>query len=82
MKRHVLHPLWVAIGVVGLILLARLFMVPDDFGIHGDSFTYNLKSAKDYYGFFAMLSALGALGALATEQPGDQDERAADQGER
>jgi len=41
MKRHVLHPLWVAIGVVGLILLARLFMVPDDFGVHGDSFTYN-----------------------------------------
>ena len=41
MKRHVLHPLWVAIGVVGLILFARLFMVPDDFGVHGDSFTYN-----------------------------------------
>lgn len=41
MKRHVLHPLWLAIGLVGLILLARHFMVPDDFGIHGDSFTYN-----------------------------------------
>ena len=41
MKRHVLHPLWVALGVVGLILFARLLMVPDDFGVHGDSFTYN-----------------------------------------
>lgn len=41
MKRHVLHPLWVAIGLVGLLLVARLFLVPDDFGVHGDSFTYN-----------------------------------------
>ena len=41
MKRHVLHPLWVAIGLVGALLLARQFLVPDDFGIQGDSFTYN-----------------------------------------
>ena len=41
MKRHVLHPLWVAIGLVLLILVARQFLVPDDFGVHGDSFTYN-----------------------------------------
>jgi len=41
MKRHVLHPLWVALGLVGLILVARQFLVPDDFGVHGDSFTYN-----------------------------------------
>jgi len=41
MKRHVLHPLWLAIGLVATILIARQFMVPDDFGIHGDSFTYN-----------------------------------------
>jgi hypothetical protein len=41
MKRHVLHPLWVAIGLVGVIFIAREFMVPDDFGVHGDSFTYN-----------------------------------------
>ncbi|MEJ2274233.1 MAG: cytochrome c3 family protein [Woeseiaceae bacterium] len=41
MKRHVLHPVWVAIGLIGLILLARLFLVPDDFGVHGDSFTYS-----------------------------------------
>jgi len=41
MKRHVLHPLWVALGLLGLILLARQFLVPDDFGVHGESFTYN-----------------------------------------
>ena len=41
MKRHVFHPLWVAIGLVGLILVARTFLVPSDFGVHGDSFTYN-----------------------------------------
>ena len=41
MKRHVLHPLWVALGLVGLILVARLFLVPGDFGVHGESFTYN-----------------------------------------
>jgi predicted CXXCH cytochrome family protein len=41
MKRHVLHPLWVAIGIVVLIFVARVFIVPDDFGVHGASFTYN-----------------------------------------
>ncbi len=54
MKRHVLHPLWVAIGVVGLILFARLLLVPDDFGVHGDSFTYNfyrLGSVEDWKNF-------------------------------
>lgn len=41
MKKHVLRPLWVAIFLVASILIARVFMVPDDFGVHGDSFTYN-----------------------------------------
>jgi len=41
MKSHVLRPLWLAIAVVGSVLVARIFMVPDDFGVHGDSFTYN-----------------------------------------
>jgi hypothetical protein len=54
MKRHVLHPLWVAIGLVGLILVARLFLVPDDFGVHGDSFTYNfhrLSNVQEWQDF-------------------------------
>lgn len=41
MKWHVLRPLWVAIGLVAVILIGREFMVPEDFGVHGDSFTYN-----------------------------------------
>lgn len=40
MKWHVLHPLWVAIALVALIFVARAFVVPDDFGVHGESFTY------------------------------------------
>jgi hypothetical protein len=41
MKKHVLRPLWVAIGLFALVLVARQFMVPSDFGVHGASFTYN-----------------------------------------
>lgn len=54
MKRHVLHPLWVAVGVVGLILFAKQLMVPDDFGVHGDSFTYNyyrLSNVEEWKNF-------------------------------
>lgn len=40
MKNHVLRPFWVALGAVGLLLLLRHFMVPDDFGVHGRNFTY------------------------------------------
>lgn len=54
MKWHVLRPLWVAIGLVASILVARIFLVPDDFGIHGQSFTYgfyrksNVQEWKDF----------------------------------
>lgn len=41
MKRHVLHPLWFAIAIVVTVLVARVFLVPEDFGVHGDSFTYH-----------------------------------------
>lgn len=47
MKWHVLRPLWLAIGVVAVILVARHFMVPDDFGVHGPSFTYNFYRASN-----------------------------------
>ena len=40
MKRHVWHPLWVTLGLVGLIFVARVLFVPDDFGVHGRDFTY------------------------------------------
>ena len=51
MKNHVLRPLWVAIGAIALILIARHFMVPDDFGVHGNNFTYGfhrLSSIDDW----------------------------------
>jgi len=54
MKWHVLRPLWVALGLVGLILVSRLFLVPDDFGVHGANFTYgyhrlsNIQEWKDF----------------------------------
>jgi hypothetical protein len=41
MKSHVLRPLYLAVVVVASVLIARVFLVPEDFGVHGDSFTYN-----------------------------------------
>lgn len=46
MKNHVFRPLFAAIALVALILTARHFMVPSDFGVHGDSFTYNFYRAS------------------------------------
>lgn len=45
MQNHVLRPLWVAIVFVACILAARWFLVPEDFGVHGQSFTYNFHRA-------------------------------------
>lgn len=47
MKNHVLRPLWVAIAFVALILLARYVLVPGDFGVHGESFTFNYHRASN-----------------------------------
>jgi len=47
MKNHVLRPLWVAIAFVALILLARYILVPKDFGVQGESFTYNFHRASN-----------------------------------
>lgn len=41
MKSHIWRPLFLAMGAIALILVARSFVVPADFGVHGDSFTYN-----------------------------------------
>ncbi len=40
MKSHVLRPLIVVIGIVILILLARLVVVPKDFGAHEAGYMY------------------------------------------
>lgn len=54
MKWHVLRPLWVAIGLIAIILVVREVLVPDDFGVHGQNFTYgyhrlsNIQEWKDF----------------------------------
>ena len=47
MKNHVLRPLYVAIGFVAIVLLARYIIVPRDFGVQGDSFTFNYHRASN-----------------------------------
>jgi len=47
MKNHVLRPLWVAIAFIALVLVARYFLVPRDFGVQGDSFTFNYHRASN-----------------------------------
>jgi len=53
-KWHILRPLWVAIGLVVLLLAARPFLVPEDFGVHGRNFTYgyhrlsNIQEWQDF----------------------------------
>ncbi len=56
MKNHVLRPLFVVIGVVAIILVARHLMVPADFGVHGKSFTYGFhrKSNIDEWKAFTL----------------------------
>ncbi len=39
-KNHVWRPLWVVIALVAVILMARLFIVPDDFGVHDTGYMY------------------------------------------
>ena len=47
MKNHVLRPLWLAIAFVAIVLLARYIIVPKDFGVQGDSFTFNYHRASN-----------------------------------
>ena len=45
MKPHVWRPLYVVLGVVALILVARMFIVPSDFGVgeRGYMYSYHRK---------------------------------------
>ncbi|MBU0484808.1 MAG: cytochrome c3 family protein [Proteobacteria bacterium] len=54
MKNHVLRPLWVVIAAIAILLLVRHFIVPSDFGVNGDSFTYGfhrLSNVKEWQDF-------------------------------
>ena len=46
MKNHVFRPLYVVIVVVILFLFFRDVMVPDDFGVNGENFTYGYHRAS------------------------------------
>ena len=37
---HYLRPLYVVLALAGIILIARMFIVPRDFGIHDTGYTY------------------------------------------
>lgn len=47
MKNHVLRPLYLAIAFVVLLLLVRQQIVPADFGVNGENFTYGYHRAGD-----------------------------------
>ncbi|OGL43250.1 MAG: cytochrome C [Candidatus Schekmanbacteria bacterium RBG_16_38_10] len=54
MKSHVWRPLWVAFGLVAVLLLARSFVVPSDFGVgeRGFMYGYHRKSNEDEWKAF------------------------------
>jgi len=37
---HVLRPLYVVLALAAIILIARIFLIPGDFGIHEQGYTY------------------------------------------
>ena len=40
MTMHVLRPLYVVLALAAIILIARIFVVPEDFGIHERGYMY------------------------------------------
>lgn len=40
MKSHVWRPFFVALGIVALMLILRIFLVPSDFGVHERGYMY------------------------------------------
>lgn len=47
MKNHVLRPLFVALALIGTILLIRAIMVPADFGVHERGYMYGWHNKAD-----------------------------------
>ena len=47
MKSHIWRPLFVVLGIVVLILIARQFLVPKDFGIHERGYMYGWHQRSD-----------------------------------
>lgn len=47
MKSHVWRPLYAVIGIVALILIARVFVVPEGFGVHERGYMYGWYNKAD-----------------------------------
>ena len=47
MKSHVLRPLWVVLGLVAIVLVARTFYVPASFGVHERGYMYGWYRADN-----------------------------------
>lgn len=44
---HVLRPLYVILAIAAIIMIIRVFVVPDDFGIHEKGYTYGWYRKAD-----------------------------------
>ncbi|MBI4690578.1 MAG: hypothetical protein HY754_09985 [Nitrospirae bacterium] len=51
MKSHIWRPLYAVVGIVVLILIARVFVVPKDFGVHERGYMYGWynKDNENYW---------------------------------
>lgn len=47
MKSHVFRPLWIVLGLVALVLIARLFYVPKSFGVNERGYMYGWARADN-----------------------------------
>ena len=47
MKSHVFRPLWVILGLIALVLIARFFYVPKSFGVHERGYMYGWYRAAN-----------------------------------
>ena len=67
MKNHVYRPLFVVIGIVVLILVARPFLVPKDFGVGERGYMYGWHrkgNEQDWKKFQGEVSGQGVLQGL------------------
>ena len=47
MKSHVWRPLYVALGIIALLLILRIFLVPNDFGVSEQGYMYGWHRASN-----------------------------------
>lgn len=68
---HVLRPLYAILAILGIILIARAFFIPKDFGIHEGGYTYGwhrLGNEDEWKAFKAKYKGKGYCIACHEEQ--------------